>query len=78
MSDILTALIVLLGITLALLGSALIPNGLQRWGSAAFAVIGIAVFASYMTSENPSSFALGLGIGLILATFKLATGLRWL
>ena len=78
MQDIIAIVKTLVGIAIPLLGSAMIPDGLQRWGAAVFGAIGIFVFIGFVTGSEPSSFAIGLGIGMILATLKLATGLRWL
>ncbi len=78
MQDLFAIAIALVGIAIPLLGSAMIPNGIQRWAAALFAVIGLFVFFSYISAPSPSAFAVGLGIGFILATVKLTTGLRWL
>jgi hypothetical protein len=78
MSDIFALLQGLLGAFIPLLGSAMIPNGSQRWGAAIFAAIGLFVFVNYIQNPDPPAFSIGLGIGFILATAKLATGIRFL
>ena len=78
MNDIVAILIGLLGIVIPMTGSAMIPNGAQRWGAAIFALVGLFIFINYMHNPAPSAFAVGLGIGFILATAKLATGIRFL
>jgi hypothetical protein len=78
MSDLVAIGYAVIGAFLPLLGSGLIPNGIQRWAAALFAVIGLFVFFNHMTNDDPSSFSVGLGIGFLLATIKLATGLRFL
>lgn len=79
MDDIAAVLTALVGCIVPLIGSAMIPNGSQRWGAAIFAAIGLFVFINFMSShESPSAFAVGLGIGFMLSTIKLATGLRFI
>jgi hypothetical protein len=78
MNDIVNAIFGIIGAFLPLLCSGLIPNGYQRWAAAMFAAAGLFVFAGHMTNANPSAFAVGMGIGFVLATAKLATGLRFL
>jgi succinate dehydrogenase/fumarate reductase cytochrome b subunit len=78
MGDIFSFLQGLLGVVLALIGSAMIPNGSQRWGAAIFAAIGVFVFFNFLNNPAPAPFSVGLGIGLALASAKLATGIRFL
>ena len=78
MSDLVNIAMAMLGGFLPLLFSGLIPNGYQRWAAAMFAGIGIFVFVSQMRAPEVSSFSVGMGIGFVLATAKLTTGLRFL
>ena len=67
----------LVGLPLPLLASAMVPDGWQRIGGAVFALIGIGVFSGMlMDGANPLRW--GLSLGLILASLKLTTGLRFL
>lgn len=78
MSDLIAIAMALVGAMLPLFCSGLIPNGYQRWAAAMFAAVGIVVFVSHMTNPAPSPFSIGMSIGFVLATAKLATGLRFL
>ena len=78
MSDLIAIAFALIGAALPLLCSGLVPNGEQRWAAAMFAAVGIVVFINQMGSSSPSPFSTGMGIGFVLATAKLATGLRFL
>lgn len=78
MSDIVSIGFFLLGGFLPLLCSGLIPNGYQRWAAAMFAAFGLFIFINHMTNSSPSSFSVGMSVGFLLATAKLATGLRFL
>jgi len=66
----------LLGITLPLLGSALVPNGWQRIGGALFALIAIGVVMGMMGGSNALRW--GLSVGFVLAATKLTAGIRFL
>src|SRR3546814_9729124 len=68
MKDIINVILGMIGAFLPLLCSGLIPNGYQRWAAAMFAAAGIFVFAGHMTNPNPSAFAVGMGVGFVLAT----------
>ncbi len=71
------ALLFLLGTCLPMLGSAMIPNGSQRWGAAVFSLLGIGVFIG-IGGTGATPLTTGIGTGFILASAKLATGLRFL
>src|SRR3546814_5478808 len=68
MKDVINVILGMIGAFLPLLCSGLIPNGYQRWAAAMFAAAGIFVFAGHMTNPNPSAFAVGMGVGFVLAT----------
>lgn len=76
MSQILSLLYGTFALCLPLIGTALVPNGYQRIGAAAFAVVGLGTLVSFFGAVEPSSFATGLMVGFILATLKLALGIR--
>jgi hypothetical protein len=67
---------ILLGCALPLLLSALVPNGRQRWGAAVFALLGAGLFCG-LGADPATPFGGGLATGFILASAKLATGLRF-
>lgn len=76
-AEIVSAILFGVGACLPMLGSAMVPNGSQRWGAAAFSLLGIGVLLGigYIGS---TPFALGVGVGFMIASAKLATGLRFL
>ncbi|QAY80159.1 hypothetical protein [Sphingosinicella sp. BN140058] len=76
MTQIFSLALTVLGSILPLLGSAMIPNGSQRWGAAMFAAVGLFLFVGFV-SAPASSFMFGLCVGFLLATAKLATGIRF-
>lgn len=78
MEQLLNIPVILLGCFLPLLVTAMVPGGSQRMAAAIFALIGIGMFARFGATTEPSTFALGLAIGFMLATAKLATGIRFL
>jgi MFS-type transporter involved in bile tolerance (Atg22 family) len=67
----------ILGTIMPLIGSAMVPNGYQRWGAAIFSLIGIAILIGLLRCGS-SPFHAGLATGFVLASMKLATGLRFL
>ena len=67
----------LLGIVLPLLLTAMVPNGLQRTGSAVLALLGIGILIGLLRAGS-TPFHAGLATGFVLASIKLLTGLRFL
>lgn len=64
-------------VLLPLILSALVPHGFQRWGGAIFCLLGIA-FLCGLSQFSSTHFSIGMGIGFILASLKLITGIRFL
>ena len=67
----------LVGTCLPLILTAMVPNGLQRMGSAVLALLGIGVLIGLLRAGSTPLHA-GLATGFILASIKLLTGLRFL
>jgi hypothetical protein len=76
-AQIVGALLFLLGVVIPMLGSAMIPNGSQRWGAAIFSLLGIGLFLG-IGGYGANPLTIGMGVGFMLASAKLATGLRFL
>ncbi len=68
--------LMLVSAVLPLILSGMIPNGKQRWAAAIFALLGIFIFGGYIQATETTPYALGLGIGFLIATVKLTTGIR--
>lgn len=76
MSDLLEIGQFLLGAVIPLFLTLLVPPTSQRIGACIYALVGIALFVGLLT--DPSTFAIGLGVGFMLAASKLAFGLRFI
>ncbi|AXK43716.1 hypothetical protein [Erythrobacter aureus] len=70
--------ITLITAALPMMLSGMIPHAKQRWAAAIFALLGALIFAGYINAAAPTPYAIGLGIGFIIATVKLTFGIRLL
>jgi hypothetical protein len=77
MSQIVTGLLFMLGVIMPLIGTGMIPRGSQRMGGAVFALMGMGVIFG-IGGYGSTPISLGIGVGLMLGSAKLITGISFL